>query len=590
VATVQVGDRPSGLFGSGHRSHSISWETFLDALRIKIVGQPLHVAIGQVEQLYQATLQLAGMKRETFLARADRRPAGASQPAPHRPAEGFRQAKQKAAAASARAVPMSAPGPPYSDQQRLAALQEFAAAYLELRNNVPLAAVKLPATEATGGAPLEPIRTYELGDGGAPPPELRNALWAHLDRRVVNQLAARDTEAKSAPGIDVDESPLERIRDVVSDHLAWMRTTYPKSFNATGLSSEDSIRSYLESVNNLTGQDIPALVSAVIARLPHVPATAGAQPRLTTVADSNKRFAVQIQLANDTIAGVHIGDRPPGVFGSEHGHHTTAWVVLGDRIRMLLIGKALPDALTALIDLGNSLVADTARRTQMKNEATTGASRRAAEAAFTAAKDLSASVPDLERVQSLASAALALLNTEPLSAVGRGALANPLREAEHRKAARDYNIAGNALKGQELKTLREHLWALLDAQAIRFLLGEAQDVWEAPGILTGETGVERAATAIRQHFDHIRAAYPESFARARFDTPDSLMMLLTSSTVDADQGSSVAIARKAIRAKRNVARDAWNKARAAWERSSQSSRGAHGRRGRPRDDDEYRPY
>ena len=449
IDKVQIGDRPPGLFGAAHKSHSISWETFCDGLRLEIMRQPLDTALARVEALYQFVLNLPGMARAGNLPQANPPVPPPGHAAPDSPMQRHARAVQRALAAHNAATPMLATPAHFTVDQMLAALQEFAAAYLQLRNSVPLAAVDLP--HPSGGAALNTIRAYETQVAVAAPVALRRALWAHLDVRVVARLAAATTTARQAPGIDsnaagaaVDAERCARVRDVVRAHLASMRASYPAASRTPSWAIPRACRPTCSRSPGRTAQGhraalVPERVDRAARRCDYWPRSAwpGDGPRSSRQPrrrDPGKRFAVQLITGpvpgGVGIIGMHVGGRPIGVFGQEHGSHTTAWSALADRVRALVLNRTVAQARASLLAAAAPIRAGIPPRIAAMPDPTFV---QDAQLAYNTAVALTAPVPDLVRLQAIARGILMLLNTEPFAAVQTGGPANPAAESQHRQ-------------------------------------------------------------------------------------------------------------------------------------------------------------
>jgi hypothetical protein len=566
VDKVQIGDRPKGLFGGASKSHATGWETFCDGLRFDVMGQTLDVALSRVEALYQFALNLAAMTRVAMLPQAT---SDAPRMVDDKPAEyaekRHNDATDRASKASAAAAAIIATPGAFSSEAKIEALQEFAAAYLQLRNTVPLAAMNLD--HAGGRAPLEVIRAYETGGPAGSADALNKALWKQLDIRVVARLASASLEARDAPGIDaslmdpkeLDAERAKRVVDVVLDHLASMQATYPRSYAYANMAASASVRTFLESIAGEAKFDsdrlafpklwVPELEKAILGgTLPTIAPHPGRTANLV-IADAGKRFAVQLVtglVGTETkVKRMEIGGRPAGPFASTPGAHTTAWAVLVDHVRALVVDKTVAEARTALTAYGDELASDANRVDAMDDRARE--SLEAAESAYADALALTdPPAPLLLQAQAIAGALLMLLNTMPFSAILGESVSNPADEKSHRKAAIAANVAGPEFAGQERWTLIGHLWALLDPGTLRMLLNEDTELAQLPGALPleEESGAIRTAVVIDEHLSHMDGAYDKACLRAKFDTLESLMFLLNQPMLEAHPDVAIAIAVK----------------------------------------------
>ncbi|MDA0171946.1 hypothetical protein OJ998_22790 [Solirubrobacter taibaiensis] len=543
VAKLNIGHRPPGIFGSGEKSHTVAWETFCDGLRLEIVGYSMRTGIDRVIDLIQVALALPSMSREPFLRQAESTVANAV-----KPADLLQAAKLRALRACHVAQLVRRSEAP-KGTALVSALQELAAAYLQLRNSVPLSAVKLGLPE--GGADLDPIRKYETRQDPTPPlPAVRTALWGQLDVRAVAKLGNRRTHPREAPGIDASggvEELQQRIADVVRDHLTTMRSSYPRSFNDSEIAGEPSVATYVDDVietGSLPREWIKPLVSRI--RGANLPGPDGAHRRRVdvTLTDPDKRFAAQIITAPDgTITDLTTGGRPRGVFGTAQGSHVTAWSALVDVVRTAIVGVKPNQARVRLVALGQSYRTP-ARATSFNATAAFWIAHAVDK--FDRAVALDNKTPDLARAQALASSVLGLLNAQPLSAVQSGGPANSAREAQHRAAALAANV-GAAVLGEPARwEVIQALWGLCDVVAVENLLEEldddAHEKDERPGTVPGEEPTTRAADAISKHVTLMTRAYPDAVRRSAFSDADSLMYLLAVTKLALSKRASVAIA------------------------------------------------
>jgi hypothetical protein len=550
IDRVQIGARPPGLFGSQHKSHTVGWETFCDGLRFEIMRKTPAQALARIQALYQQTLVLPVMARADKLPQASAAPSPAQGQPPNTPARRLQAALDRAQAADAAAAPIVASPLAFSADQQIGVLQEFAAAYLQLRNTVPLAEVNLE--HPSGGEDLRPIREHESGARDVDSERLRSAMWRQLDVRALARIATDSVTADKAPGIDATPAQASlvterraRVHDLLRTHLTSMLASYPRCFAHAALGDPGSVRDFLKSIaggamaNQADRIAFPAdwiepLVAAITGSA--VPALAPGAPRAQglVLADPDKRIAVQLvtglQGGRPTVTELHDGGRPRGVFGARHGSHTTAWSLLVDTVRAQVVNRTPAEAWSALVEFGDPLrnaLGETAAR-QAAMPLGPDQELLSAQEAYDAAVVGGHGTPDIVRTQRLAAAVLHLLNTQPLSAVDKGGLNNPAREGDHRAAARHANVAGGPpLTQAQQAALRHHLWGLLDDQAVLILLDEKSDEDEVPGTLSGESGGARAGAAIRRHLAFVAQAYPHAYARAGLAGENSLLAFIS---------------------------------------------------------------
>ena len=592
IDKVRIGGRPPGLFGAEHKSHTVGWETFCDGLRYEVMGQSPDVALQRVEALYQLALLLPSMARRGHLGQ--------------RPKSDVLHtaASTRATTAHNDAAPMIATPNNYSEDEKIAMLQEFAAAYLQLRNTVPLAAVVLQ--NPSGGAAMDAIRAHEMGVRVVPADDLRRALWKHLDVRAVGLLSTAGVEAKKAPGIDaslmadndVDAERKLRVANVLRDHLITMQASYPNSFTHAQLGSLNSVRAYLRTIAaTAEGQSFPPrwvnpIATAVrTGALPALPAHPGRAANMV-IKDVGKSFAVQLATGvvngHVVVTDIHVGGRPRGVFGTGGpGSHTTAWSVYEDRVAACMRGLRLGPARTALVALGGSVRDPDQERVDAMDQRAQD-SLQAAQQDYDDAVALAAPAPALMRLQAIARAVLMLLNTGPLSAIQSGGMANPALEGQHRQAVRAANVPGPNLAGNARFTLIDHLWGLLDIGTLAVLVDEDSPEAELPGAVEDESGASRVAFVIEHHLTTLRGAYPYASTRASIDDLDALLRLLLNPRLRPPAYEICRIAAALGHRRSDAAAMLANMTRRSAKRKRSASQSGSGPKGKKaRDDDDY---
>ena|GEM_PF-3986081 len=529
-------------------------------------------------------------------ATADTEPAVDPTKAQERHTAAADRARLASAAAAAALIAGSA-------DLQLAALQELIAGYLQLRNTLPLSAVVLPNPEP--GSERDYVRGYEFhatarenrNDAAdaddridfeveEPVAELRAGLWSQLDQRALALLATMDDPA-AAPGIDPDgdqQERLQRVADVVRDHLTTMRASYPKAFAAATLDSDASVKDFLDGIHleptvAQRGRERYAFDAAwadlILAKVKHDGALPSLGARGKRVAyhpggaSDDERFGVQLKLGADgRIASLAIGGRSRGVLGSEEGSHLTAWTALVDAVRTTVLGKTPDAAMIALIALGLEFRDPPRAAGEHFRGAAEESLTRAREAFQSAVALAEAGGGAFEATQALARAVLMLLNAQPLAAMKKG-LANGSGESHTRK--RVTANAANAALPTDRATAVGYLWRLLDLEALDQLaepvpagtltplaalrVGAAPAptepgtkpkrvikpdeteldtaVADMPGSIPGEHGAGRVAAVIERHRRLMEVAYPDIYALAQLGDPDALLVpIVQSSTID----------------------------------------------------------
>ncbi len=233
VSEVTVAGRPHGLFGSQHKSHSTAWEVFVDGVREAVVGYEIKFAFAQLKDLLGRAKQLTGTQRTDKLVEKRKKEYQAAE-------------TQVDAMAQRSAVP---------EAQTVNLLQNFILAYLRYRNLIPLSAVDIGRATGHGeAASIALLEDYE----NQPEDKIRDAMWALLDREVVDAVVRAELEDKSKeaveafhrrlPGVGFDAKD-NRLNDRVSDllwqHLETLEQSYPAAYEKAGMEEKRNVFEYL---------------------------------------------------------------------------------------------------------------------------------------------------------------------------------------------------------------------------------------------------------------------------------------------------------------------------------------------------------
>ena len=317
-------------------------------------------------------------------------------------------------------------------------------------------------------------------------------------------------------------------------------------------------------------------------------ASGGAAPE--TRAGALVQFGVQAHLGerDPIVTSIDFGGRPHGLFGSRHGSHTTAWVVMCDAVRVAVLKQPVMEAigrLEKLIAEASVLPgADRWRVLAMADDIqVSGENERTGAKIYADAQNEAHAALRLARaaqgqhglavaaLQELAAAYLKLRNATPLSVTldvdvarghGEGAVRAGLRHGADTEAAaakveeakekeqaavRDEleQAARGGVQGSK-ERLRTLLWKLLDGDAVLFLArteppgtGGRSPV---PGNIASEKRARRVADTVAQHLFTIRRAYPDLYAGAgMLESDDALPAWLKPLANDAvdDAGTTV---------------------------------------------------
>jgi hypothetical protein len=129
------------------------------------------------------------------------------------------------------------------DVATIEALHDLAAAYICLRNALPLVAVRVGAYANSGGEPeaLRRLDRYERTPGSGQPAEICGALWRLLDMKAMGEMYDDDIDlADVAPGAPTDRNL--RLQWVLDAHHRSIRALWPGAYKISGFASENSLR------------------------------------------------------------------------------------------------------------------------------------------------------------------------------------------------------------------------------------------------------------------------------------------------------------------------------------------------------------
>jgi hypothetical protein len=581
VAALDIGGRPHGLFGAKHRSHTTAWVVFCDVVRTAVLYQPLPDAIQRLQALIDEALTLPGAAPERLEAmKQDVQVTGANA------RTGFAiydKARRDAAAAKALGASALAPG---GAGVAVAAIQELAAAYLQLRNATPLSVthdVTVAQGHGEGGAHgglraaeregddersaaaedraatevTEELAEAERAPAAATDAHVRSLLWKLLDLKAVGFLVRTEPSGQQprthspVPGNVPGESAARRLADTVAQHLLTIRRAFPALYQRADMHGEASLRDRL-------GPDADAVVdsrgatvlTAIRERLglPFVAMAPGAAAGVHGVA-APQRGAVQITVEDRNgqahVKTVRIGSRPTGILGNEEGAHLTAFGLVAEALKRVIEGcplASVPDRMDTQLQLARDLPA-ARRRDALKGQAATrydAADRAATDALARARSTPPTDVAYVAVLQELLSAFLRYRNTLPLAATIEGGVPGGKAEgvalATLRAAEERYRAAEQAAAGGQAPmdidpdpAVLDAMWALVDSGAIGAIMTSTSKI-RAPGIrrpAPDDETFERIGDIVGTHVRTVKNAFPKCAAKHQVAGQDSIVRFLT---------------------------------------------------------------
>lgn len=202
--------------------------------------------------------------------------------------------------------------------------------------------------------------------------------------------------------------------------------------------------------------------------------------------------------------------RPLGLFPTADKRHTTAWQVTVDTVRAAVVKQPIPIAVANVF----ALIRDALRLPGAGLRDTLALSTRTRfDTAKTEAENVIAlTTTDLPTLRRAIAAFLTLRNVTALSAVDTGPYSPGSGESAPAKRLR----AADTGTKPSRTVMRNDIWALFDFVTIKTMLAAATTGAElgAASKPDAKTKVVWAASAVAQHLDSIKMAYPTAFARA----------------------------------------------------------------------------
>jgi len=526
IATVNIADRPKGLFSGGEKSHTTAWSVYTDQVRNAILGRPVTEAAAAVIDLYNDSKNLPGVARAGNLSGVAKSRYDAAE-----------QEIDKLVAIKIDTI---------DPTRQVDYLQRLTKAFLAYRNVIPLSQADIGRATGHGEPevlktlrPLNDLRSGWESDGSddglklreGVAPTSRTAMWSLLDAGVLTSLHNLVITPASMPGVAdhpeggaADGGAAQRIADVITQHLWTLEATYETAFRAAEMDGEPSIRDYLRSVGfrGLAADLIYTMITRHYDGAKDKVSTEN-PARLMTGGPANQGvFSVQVDTAEDgTVTELHVGNRAPTSLGSAQGSHSTAWLVYVDSVRNVEIGQPAKSAIKNMLDLCATLASLPGM--QHLNALTEvqqywfDLAEQALQQAEAAAKSLSNDILTIQVLQRLIRAYLGFRNVVPLSQV-KGGLADGNAEGRNRAIMR-YCESGFATwtgKGappeQSKDVYLAALWELYDYKAMWKAAQHMLEPEDAPGIKNEDEDLDIIAASIKQHLMSVKQAYPKTFA------------------------------------------------------------------------------
>ncbi|MFC4049985.1 hypothetical protein ACFOY4_09850 [Actinomadura syzygii] len=367
IRQVVIGGRPAGPFGLAPKSHLSPWLSFCDGLRADLVGQTLQDGLHRVLDLCEWAEYLPSQRLADALRSVPLRKVKDART----PAWWHAQAALHAGAVTvaAREYLNKADSEEPEEELEQALLQNLVAGYLHLRNTVPLSAFPvIPAAgPPTSAASL--VRTAEglLADRLLQSNERRELLKSLCGLLDLKALAAMGAKPEVLFDLELTSRIPELRAFVLADHIRTMEQAYPRATDATDFRrsavdlltpplNRDEDHALSECFSG-TVKEPPNSLERVQAYSGETLHTDDSSSEDEETGDVYERFAVQFEVDGDSIDRIYIGSRP----AAPAGRHATAWVVLCDHLRALLVGKN-PAAVPALLDTARTTITTLAGR------------------------------------------------------------------------------------------------------------------------------------------------------------------------------------------------------------------------------------
>jgi hypothetical protein len=545
INTVNIADRPKGLFSGGEKSHTTAWAVYTDQLRNAILGRPVAEAAGAVTDLYTDSRNLPGVARAGNLTGVAKIRYDAAE-----------QEIEKLAAIKIGTI---------EEGRQVDYLQRLAKAFLAYRNVIPLSQADIG--RATGHGEPEVLKTLrplndvragwepdgtegdmKLKEGVAP--ASREAMWSLLDAGVLGSLYSLQATPATMPGVAdhvdggaADGGAAQRIADVITQHLWTLEATYETVFRAVEMDGEQSIRDYLRRLGyrGLFQDLVYTKITRHYENAVEKVATENPARLMTAGAANQGTFSVQVDTDDEgNVIELHVGNRAPTSMGSAQGSHSTAWLVYVDSVRNVVIKQPAKIAIKNMLGLCATLASlPGMSRVKTLTEVQQywfKLAETALQQAEAAAKSLSNDILTIQVLQRLIRAYLGFRNVVPLSQV-KGGLADGNAEGHNRAIMRycesDFaNWTGKGAPPEKSKNVYlTALWELYDYTAMWKAAKHMFEAEDAPGIHKKDQDLDIIADSIKQHLIAVEQAYPKTFALLGAADDSSIIYVMNRMTI-----------------------------------------------------------
>ncbi|MFL6163192.1 MAG: DUF4157 domain-containing protein [Jatrophihabitantaceae bacterium] len=219
ISGVSIVGRPPPTFSSSMGDHSTAFTVHVNAVQLALIGHPLSEAAARMQDLVNGLQIAPGAKLVENL--------------PPRQAAMWQEAYKRLVTIHGRLAA------PTEGLDVTAAVQEYVAAYLELRELVPLSTINTgtvsKATSGKGkGEDCDALRAQAAGIKQSPD-ALGNEIVGLLDVRAVALSCIEPDPARLAalaPGLPAKLNPTERAQLFVEQHLRTIQTAFPGTLAA----------------------------------------------------------------------------------------------------------------------------------------------------------------------------------------------------------------------------------------------------------------------------------------------------------------------------------------------------------------------
>jgi hypothetical protein len=234
------------------------------------------------------------------------------------------------------------------DAEYLSNFQLYISAYLEVRELVPLSTINTKAVSAAlagkgKGESARELERYEKEGGNDK--QLCETILGLFDARAA-AVVIMNKSGIISPGVTHENEDNELFKMMVTQHFQTLHSLFPKSMQRiTDLKIKGEIWKELE---RRTLEKIEENKKAAKENKKQK----GYKPKPGT---GKKYVAAGLIIEDNIIVDVQIAGRSKSPFSQTMGAHTTAWVVITDRIWSGLFGKTLEEAASILLKIGDEV-------------------------------------------------------------------------------------------------------------------------------------------------------------------------------------------------------------------------------------------